>query len=80
MKKLFTSIIAMMLAAMMLFSMTACDDPTGSGDGPTTDQNGNVIVKIMFHVDKNSAEGKAYQKRIDAFNSKYKNVYKASAL
>ena len=73
MKKLFTSIIAMMLAAMMLFSMTACDDPTGSGDGPTTDQNGNVIVKIMFHVDKSSTEGKAYQKRVDAFNAAYKD-------
>ena len=73
MKKLFTSIIAMMLAAMMLFSMTACDDPTGSGDGTTTDQNGNVIVKIMFHVDKSSTEGKAYQKRVDAFNAAYKD-------
>lgn len=36
-------------------------------------------VKIMFHVDKNSAEGKAYQKRIDAFNAAYKDKFKASA-
>ena len=54
------------------------DEPTSSETGePST--GGVQTVKIMFHVDKNSAEGKAYQKRIDAFNTKYKNVYKASA-
>ena len=56
---------------------------TTTEDNQTTDGNqssgGVQTVKIMFHVDKNSAEGKAYQKRIDAFNTKYKNVYKASA-
>ena len=49
-------------------------------DPVTQPSTGGVqTIKIMFHVDKNSAEGKAYQKRIDAFNTKYKNVYKASA-
>lgn len=52
----------------------------GETENPVTPAPGGVqTVKIMFHVDKNSAEGKAYQKRIDAFNAKYKNVYKASA-
>ena len=51
-----------------------------TGTSSSTKPSGGVqTVKIMFHVDKNSAEGKAYQKRIDAFNTKYKNVYKASA-
>ena len=76
MKKLFTSIMAMMLAVLMLFSMTACGNPgegPGGGDDPLpTDPEGNTIVKIMFHVDKSSTEGKAYQKRVDAFNQAYK--------
>ena len=68
--------------------ITPTVDPTGTEpteqptNGETEDQpstGGVQTVKIMFHVDKNSAEGKAYQKRIDAFNTKYKNVYKASA-
>ena len=56
------------------------EKPTdGETEDPSTNTGGVQTVKIMFHVDKNSAEGKAYQKRIDAFNTKYKNVYKASA-
>ena len=62
---------------MMLFGMTACftNDGTGDGDGDSlpTDSEGNTIVKIMFHVDKSSTEGQAYQKRINAFNAAYKD-------
>jgi len=71
MKKLLTSIISFLLAAVMLFSITACG---GNGDGASEiDKDGNTIVKIMFHVDKSSTEGKAYQKRVDAFNAAYKD-------
>ena len=70
MKKLLTLIVSIMLVAIMLFTMTACDNP---GDGDTTDAEGNTIVKIMFHVDKTSTEGQAYQKRISAFNAAYKD-------
>lgn len=69
MKKFLTSITAIMLVIFMLFTLVACDDPTDD----TTDPNGNTIVKIMFHVDKSSTEGQAYQKRIDAFNAAYKD-------
>ena len=70
MKKLLTSITSIMLAAILLFGMTAC----GGGDGTSSvDKDGNTIVKIMFHVDKKSTEGQAYQKRIDAFNAAYKD-------
>ena len=57
------------------------ENPTEGGTEETggSSSTGVQTVKIMFHVDKNSAEGKAYQKRIDAFNTKYKNQYKASA-
>lgn len=44
----------------------------GSGDQPEVDPSGNKIVKIMFHVDEKSAEGKAYKMRLDAFNAEYK--------
>ena len=73
MKKLLTSIASLMLVVMMLFSMTACfGDGTDGGETPV-DKEGNTIVKIMFHVDKSSTEGKAYQKRVDAFNAAYKD-------
>ena len=76
MKKLLTKLTSLMLVLIMLFGITACnmgggDDP-GDGSLPT-DSEGNTIVKIMFHVDKSTTEGKAYQKRVDAFNAAYKD-------
>jgi len=77
MKKLLTSMISLMLAIVMLLGMIACNNNSGNGDGGgeelPTDSDGNTIVKIMFHVDKSSTEGQAYQKRIDAFNAAYKD-------
>ena len=75
MKKLLNSITALMLAIVMMFSMTACGGNKGGADegDSSVDDQGNTIVKIMFHVDKSSTEGQAYQKRIDAFNAAYKD-------
>ena len=74
MKKLLTSITSLMLVIVMLFGMTACvDNSTGGDEELPTDSDGNTIVKIMFHVDKSSTEGQAYQKRINAFNASYKD-------
>ncbi len=74
MKKLLASILLIAMAVMMAFSMTACNgDGTGDSNAGETDKDGNTIVKIMFHVDKSSTEGKAYQKRVDAFNAAYKD-------
>ena len=80
MKKLFTKLTSLMLVLIMLFGITACnmgggeDDIVDPGDGSLpTDSDGNTIVKIMFHVDKSTTEGKAYQKRVDAFNAAYKD-------
>ena len=75
MKKLLTSITSLILAAAMLFGFTACGgENPDAGDGSLpTDSSGNGIVKIMFHVDKSSTEGQAYQKRISAFNAAYKD-------
>lgn len=74
MKRFLTSIIALMLAVASLFGMVACSGVGSTGGGDSgVDEEGNVIVKIMFHVDKSSTEGQAYQKRIDAFNAAYKD-------
>ena len=77
MKKLLTSITSLMLVIVMLFGMTSCfgdGGATGGGDEELpTDSEGNTIVKIMFHVDKSSTEGQAYQKRVNAFNAAYKD-------
>ncbi len=73
MKKLLASILLVVMMTLMAFSMTACDDGTTESATGATDKDGNTIVKIMFHVDKSSAEGQAYQKRIDAFNAAYKD-------
>ena len=69
MKKLLRLIVSLLLAAILLFSLVACDP----SDDDDTDPDGNTIVKIMFHVDKSSTEGQAYQKRISAFNAAYKD-------
>lgn len=73
MKKLLASITSIILVLTMLFGMTACGGNGGGDDTLPTDAEGNTIVKIMFHVDKSSTEGKAYQKRVEAFNAAYKD-------
>ena len=74
MKKLLASILLIAMVITMAMGMTSCGgDTTGESDAGETDKEGNTIVKIMFHVDKSSTEGKAYQKRIDAFNAAYKD-------
>ena len=85
MKRLFASITLIMLVFTMLLGMVSCFGGGAGGDGDgsgglggdggssSTDSEGNTIVKIMFHVDKSSTEGQAYQKRINAFNTAYKD-------
>ena len=73
MKKLLTSITSIMLVVMMLLGLTACGGGNAIDEELPTDAEGNTIIKIMFHVDKSSTEGQAYQKRIDAFNAAYKD-------
>lgn len=76
MKKFLKKAGVILMASTLLFA-TACG---GSGSEPQIDAEGNTVVKIMFHVDASSAEGKAYKKRIDAFNAAYKDQkIKASA-
>lgn len=73
MKKLLTSMTSILLIIMMLLGMVACGGEGGGSNEPQVDSEGNTIVKIMFHVDKSSTEGQAYQKRINAFNAAYKD-------
>ena len=79
MKKVWKTIGSIALSAMM-FCGIACMTGCGESGGGDTDEQGNKIIKIAFHVDKESAEGKAYAKRISAFNTAYKDRnIKASA-
>ena len=73
MRKLLTSITSIMLVMMMLVGLVACGGGGADDENLPTDAEGNTIVKILFHVDKSSTEGQAYQKRIDAFNAAYKD-------
>lgn len=92
MKNVLKNVLLLFVFCLSIFGLASCDrysdvetpdDNQGDqNDDQTSDEptpDGVQTVKIMFHVDKNSAEGKAYQKRIDAFNTKYKSTYKASA-
>lgn len=80
MKRVFRTISMLALSAFMACGFAACGGGGGGGDEPEVDSAGNTIVKIMFHVDEKSTEGQAYKKRIDAFNTAYKDrKIKASA-
>ena len=77
MKKIFKTVGALAMICTLTFA-TACGG--GGDDQSTVDPEGNTIVKIMFHVDESSAEGQAYKKRINAFNTAYRaQKIKASA-
>ena len=77
MRKFFKTVGVLTMASMLLMG-SACGG--GTGEEPAVDADGNTVIKIMFHVDEKSAEGQAYKKRIDAFNTAYKDKkIKASA-
>ena len=78
MKRIRNILVAALLILAMIFAFASCGtDGTGDGDGdgdtvePEVDEQGNTVVRVMVHVDAKSAEGIAYQKRIDAFNRAY---------
>lgn len=77
MKKIFKTLSMIAVSAVLACGFAACKK---GGNGGEVDGSGNTIVKIMFHVDEKSTEGQAYKKRIDAFNTAYKDKkIKASA-
>ena len=79
MKKIIKFTLQSLLIVLTMFTLIACGGGS-SDEEASVDSEGNTIVKIMFHVNETSAEGKAYKKRIDAFNVAYKDKkIKASA-
>ncbi len=65
-------------AVALALSCTAALGLAGCGETPdaetgAVDESGNTVVKVMFHVDESSAEGKAYKQRVSAFNTDYKS-------
>lgn len=81
MKRILNFLLVLTLAFVTCFSFAACESETQESEAGEVDQaTGNTIVKILVHVDENSTEGKAYKKRIEAFNAAYKDKnIKASA-
>ena len=65
------------LAAMSLLAW--CNFPGSGGDDGYDDEGGVAKLKIRFHVDIQSAEGKAYKKLVDAFNVEHSSDIKVSA-
>ena len=61
------------LAAVTLGSIVVCGAAACSKDKGNVDKEGNTIVKILVHVDENTPEGQAYKKRVDAFNTSYRD-------
>ena len=80
MKKFWKGFMTTAAALALTFGAAACRSGNDDTDQGEVDTDGNTIVSIMFHVDSKSAEGRAYQKRVDAFNAAYKDKkVKASA-
>ena len=80
MKKFWKGFMTTAAALALTFGTAACGGGNDDTDQGEVDTDGNTIVSIMFHVDSKSAEGRAYQKRVDAFNAAYKDKkVKASA-
>lgn len=77
MKKIIKVTLQACLLLLTALSLFACDGGTEEAE---FDEDGNKVVRIMFHVNENSPEGQAYKKRIQAFNTAYKEQkIKASA-
>lgn len=66
MKKWIVGMLSALLAVVMAFSFIACG---GSGPKEEVDADGNTIIDMMVHVAQQSAEGMAYNRITDAFNS-----------
>lgn len=70
----------MLLLAIGGIALSACGGGGGGTEPEIDPATGNRIIKILFHVNQTTAEGKAYKKRIDAFNEAHKEEkIKASA-
>lgn len=66
MKKWIVGILSALLAVLMAFSFIGCG---GGGPEEEVDADGNTIIDMMVHVAQQSAEGMAYNRITDAFNS-----------
>ena len=73
-------ISALLFSLISVLSLSSCNFFGDFSAEEDVKESGQRIVKIMFHVDSRTAEGKAYKARIDAFNQAYEEEgIKASA-
>ena len=63
---------ALILALTSMTLLAGCNFlPGGGGGSDEVDEEGNIKLKIRFHVDSKSSEGIAYKKLIDSFNVEF---------
>ena len=67
MKKWIAGILSALLAVLMAFSFIGCGG--GNEAEEELDEEGNTIIDMMVHVAQQSAEGMAYSRITDSFNS-----------
>ena len=62
----------LILLTFASIALSSCGGNSGNAE-QEKDKEGNTIVKILFHVNSNTAEGQAYAARLKAFNDAYRN-------
>ena len=76
MKKIIKFTLQIFLLVLTAITLISCDED----EYVEVDEDGNTIVNVVFHVNETTEEGKAYKKRVAAFNAAYKDKkIKASA-
>ena len=67
----------LLVLGLLPLLLASCNATNGEAE---VDEEGNAIVKVLFHVDSKSKEGMAYKKLVDGFNREYASEkIKASA-
>lgn len=67
----------LLVLGLLPLLLASCNTTNGEAE---VDEEGNAIVKVLFHVDSKSKEGIAYKKLVDGFNREYASEkIKASA-
>ena len=70
MKRIIKFTLQIFLLVLTALTVISCD---GGEEVAEFDEDGNKIVRIVFHVNETTDEGQAYKKRINAFNLAYKD-------
>lgn len=67
-------IISLLLAVTTIFSMVSC----GTSDKKDSSSSEEEKLTMWVHISNDTVEGKAYKKRVEAFNAEYNGKYEVS--